>query len=191
MTDIFDVLAQDHQEVKRMLAELEKGPGKASGASDDELLLRKKMAEELVIEESRHESAEESYFWPTVRQELPDGDRLADEATGQEQDAKEILDKLDKADASDPEFEPLLATFTTAARQHIEFEEDEVWPALRAALTKEMADELGVKVAEAKKAAPTRPHPHVPASPIVQKTAGPAAAVADVARDAATGRGSG
>jgi hypothetical protein len=26
MTDVFTVLGQDHQEVKRMLAELEKGP---------------------------------------------------------------------------------------------------------------------------------------------------------------------
>jgi hypothetical protein len=30
------------------------------------------------------------YFWPTVREHVPDGDRLADAATGQEQEGKEV-----------------------------------------------------------------------------------------------------
>jgi hypothetical protein len=44
-------------------------------------------------------------------------------------------------------------------------------------------------MAAAKKSAPTRPHPHTPASPGVLKTVGAAAAVTDKARDAMTGRG--
>ncbi len=78
MPSAFDVLAKDHVEVKRMLTELEKGPTAASGASGNELALRKKMTEELVIEESKHEAVEEMFFWPVVRDHLDDGDRLAD-----------------------------------------------------------------------------------------------------------------
>ena len=52
MADVFTVLGQDHEEVKRMLAELNKGPTRASGASADQLALRKKMTEQLIIEES-------------------------------------------------------------------------------------------------------------------------------------------
>ena len=81
MPSLFDVLGQDHKEVKRMLAELEKGPIAATGASDSHLILRKKMVEELVIEESRHEAVEEMYFWSAVRDRLPNGDELADTAT--------------------------------------------------------------------------------------------------------------
>ena len=66
MTDVFTVLAQDHQEVKAMLAELERGPTKATGATEDQLALRKKMTEQLIIEESRHEALEEMYFWPVA-----------------------------------------------------------------------------------------------------------------------------
>ena len=55
---MFTVLAEDHEEVKRMLAELEKGPTTATGASEDQLALRKKMTEELIIEESKHEALE-------------------------------------------------------------------------------------------------------------------------------------
>ncbi len=119
MADVFTVLSQDHQEVKRMLAELEKGPSRVTGASEDQLALRKKMTEQLIIEESKHEALEEMYFWPVVRDHLPDGDTLADQATGQEQEAKEVLAKLDKLDAGDAEFEKLLGTFIGAAREHI------------------------------------------------------------------------
>jgi hypothetical protein len=190
MADVFTVLAKDHEEVKGMLAELENGPTHVTGASEDQLALRKKMSEELIIEESKHEALEEMYFWPAVRDHLDNGDALADKATGQEQEAKEVLAKLDKLDASDSDFEQLISTFIGAAREHIEFEETRVWPGMRAALSAEQAAEIGTKIAEGKKTAPTRPHPHTPPSPGVLKTAGPAAAATDKARDAVTGRGS-
>ena len=189
MADVFTVLAQDHREVQAMLAELEKEPTRASGASEDQLALRKKMTETLIIEESKHEALEEMYFWPAVREHLSAGDTLADDATTQEQEAKLVLAELDKLDASDTRFEELLGTFIGAAREHIAFEENQVWPGLRSVLPAEVAGELGTKIAEGKKTAPTRPHPHTPASPSVLKTAGPAVAAADKARDAASGRG--
>jgi hemerythrin-like domain-containing protein len=189
MASVFDVLGRDHIEVKRMLTELEKGPTTTSGAGDDALALRKKMVEQLVIEESKHEAVEEMYFWPTVRDALPDGDRLADTATGQEQEAKHVLDRLDKLDAGNPEFEQLVTAFISAGREHIDYEEGQVWPPLREVLTADQANELGAKLEAGKKTAPTRPHPHTPPSPGVLKTAGPAVAAADRARDSATGRG--
>jgi len=189
MADVFTVLAQDHREVQAMLAELEKGPTGDSGASEDQLALRTKMTETLIIEESKHEALEEMYFWPAVREHLSAGDTLADEATAQEQEAKHVLAELDKLDAGDTRFEELLGTFIGAAREHIAFEENQVWPGLRSVLSAEVASDLGTKIAEGKKTAPTRPHPHTPASPSVLKTAGPAVAAADKARDAASGRG--
>ena len=129
-------------------------------------------------------------FWPVVRDHLPDGDTLADQATGQGAGSQgEVLAKLDKLDAGDAEFEKLLGTFIGAAREHIQFEETAVWPGLRAALNSERAAELGTQIAAGKKTAPTRPHPHTPPSPGALKTAGPIAAAADKARDAVTGRG--
>jgi len=185
----FDVLARDHEEVKRMLTELELGPTAASGANADQRALRKKMVQRLVIEESKHEAVEEMYFWPMVRQHLINGDALADTALGQEQEGKEVLAKLDKLDAGTPEFEKLLANFIRAGREHIDYEESHVWPPLRRTLTQEQANELGGKLEAGKKTAPTRPHPHVPASPGALKSTGPAAAATDKARDAMTNRG--
>jgi multidrug efflux pump subunit AcrA (membrane-fusion protein) len=188
MATAFEVLAKDHEEVKLMLAELERGPASSAGAGSDQLALRKKMVQQLVIEESKHEAVEEMYFWPAVRDALTDGNDLADQAQAQEQEAKAVLDRLDKLDPEDGEFEALLGQFTAAGREHIAFEETAVWPHLREALSAEQAEELGHKLQEAKSTAPTRPHPHTPPSPGVLKTAGPVVAAADRLRDAATGR---
>jgi hemerythrin-like domain-containing protein len=191
MTDAFEVLAQDHAEVKQMLTQLEVRAVRQGGADTEQLAQRKKLAEQLVIEESKHEAVEEMYFWPAVREHLAGGDELADTAIAQEQEGKEVLDKLDKLDAGDPEFEKLLAEFIRAGREHIDYEESQVWPGLRAALTEQQAEELGRKLKAGKKTAPTRPHPHTPATPGALKSTGPVAAAADKARDAITRRGTG
>jgi hemerythrin-like domain-containing protein len=189
MADAFTVLANDHAEVKQMLTQLELGAIRQGSADTEQLTQRKKLAQQLVIEESRHEAVEEMYFWPAVREHLPDGDELADTAIGQEDEGKEVLDKLGKLDAGTPEFEKLLAEFIRAAREHIEYEETQVWPGLRTALTQAQADDLGSKIQAGKKTAPTRPHPRTPSSPGALKATEPVAAAADKARDAITHRG--
>ena len=111
MPNVFDLLSEDHQEVKRMLAELETRPSvlPATSTNTHQLTLRKKTVEQLIIEVSKHEAVEEMYFWPAVREHHPDGNELADTAIGQEQEGKKVLDLLDKLDAGQPEFEDVLA----------------------------------------------------------------------------------
>lgn len=178
MSDVFTILEKDHLEVKRMLASLATGDASAG-----------ETAEKLVIEESKHEAAEEMHFWPAVREKVPDGDALADKALQQEQEGKEVLDELRKATPGDPELARLVATFTSAGEAHIAFEETEVWPALRAVLTPQEASDLGHEIETAKESAPTRPHPGGPNSPAGLESVGAAAAAMDKVRDAVTGRG--
>lgn len=187
MTDVFELLSADHADVKGMLTILEKSLGH-DDASDKIQAARQEVADYLVIDSSRHEAAEERYFWPAVRDRLSHGSELADEAISQEQQAKEILARLDKLNSRDAEFDQLLAEFIPAARRHIAFEEARVWPSLRQALSPAEAQDLGDKIQTAEDKAPTRPHPHTPPSPGVLKTAGPAVAVIDRLRDAISGR---
>ena len=84
MPDAFEVLAEDHAEVKQMLNELESTPGHSAGATEAVLAARKRLAQRLVMESSRHEAAGEQYFWPAVRDRLGCGNQLAGEAIGQE-----------------------------------------------------------------------------------------------------------
>jgi hypothetical protein len=189
MPSVFEVLSKDHAKVKRMLAELEAGPTRATGADQMQLMLRKRMVGELVMEESKHEAVEEMYFWPAVREHLANGDELADRALQQEQEGKQVLDELDRLDASQPEFEGLLASFIKEAREHVAYEENKVWPGLAAVLTAQESSDLAAKLEDGKNTVPTRPHPSVPPQRGVLKGTGPIAAAADKLRDAISGRG--
>jgi hemerythrin-like domain-containing protein len=156
MEDVFDVLAEDHEEIRKALAELEKGPTAATGATEDQLVLRKIMTEELIIEQSKHEEIELTWLWPPVREHVPGGERLADRAVCAELEIVSLLAELDKLDAGRPEFEQVLSAFTRAAREHFDFEERHVWPRLRSALTAKAAAQLGRRVLRARQAVPER-----------------------------------
>lgn len=189
MPDVFEVLKKDHDEVKTMLGWLSDGPTAASGATAEQLAQRKRLVDNLIMEEIRHENAEQLHFWPAVRALGPEGDRVADQAIEQETKGEEILDQLDALGPGDRQFESLLATFVSDARAHIAFEEAHAWPLLGASLSQQESAELADQITQAKKTAPTRPHPKVPPQRGALKTAGPLAAAADKIRDALTGRG--
>lgn len=191
MADVFEVLGADHAQVKDMLLALQESQDYVPDGRTGETVqaARQEVAQLLIIDSSRHEAAEEKYFWPAVRERLADGNQLADEAIAQETEAKNLLARLDKVTSGDEEFTALIAGFIPAARAHIAFEESQVWPSLRAALSAAEAAELGEKIRKAEDKGPTRPHPRTPASPALLKTAGPVVAVLDKLRDAMTGRG--
>lgn len=186
MPDAFVVLSADHEEVKQMLADLESGPAQVSGASASQLQERKQLTRALIIAESKHEAVEEEYFWPVVREVVPDGDRLADDGTSQEQDAKVVLDRLEKTDPTDNQFEELVSIIIRDGRAHIAFEEEKVWPRLREVLSAQGIKDLGTELVRGKDLAPTRPHPNIPPRPGILKAAAPAVAAADKVRDIAS-----
>lgn len=163
MEDVFDVLADDHEEIRQALAELEKGPTAATGATEDQLMLRKIMTEELIIEASKHEEIELTCLWPAVREHVASGEQFADRGICAELEIVALLARLDKLDASQPEFEDLLSQFTQAGREHFDFEERQVWPRLRSALAPKAAAELGRKILVARQSVPAWPGPHAPA----------------------------
>jgi hemerythrin-like domain-containing protein len=188
MTDVFDALGGDHAVIKRMLNALESSADNSTGAPRAVVAARKAVAEQLITNSSAHETAEEQYFWPVVRERLPDGSDLADHAIEQEAEAKQMLNELKKLGGPEPQFDALVDTLILACRTHIEFEESQVWPALRKLLSPDESRELGKKVAKAKEHGPTRPHPRIPPTPAVLATLRPAVAVVDRLRDALVGR---
>ena len=143
------------------------------------------LADTLISAVSQHEAAEEMYFWPAVKEKVSDGDSLAAGGIEQEAEGKRVLAELDGMPPDDARFIPLMTKFAHAARAHIAFEEQQVWPSLRAALPVDEATGLGAKLASATQAGPTRPHPHTPPSPALLKAAGPAVAALDKLRDGA------
>ncbi|AFM19905.1 hypothetical protein Mycch_5220 [Mycolicibacterium chubuense NBB4] len=182
--DALTYLRQDHESVLGMLEALDGAPAD-DGARSSGLAT---YVTNLVIAESQHEAVEEQFFWPAVRDALADGDELADAAIEQEQQGKQLLQKLEDGSPGEPDYQQAIEDFAAAAREHIAYEQDVVWPALSQALSRDELEKLGQKLEAAKKAAPTRPHPHTPPNATVLKTAGMGAAAMDHVRDAVTGR---
>jgi len=150
MVDAFSVLRRDHEKVERTLASLEDGPNAGSGADQVELIARHRLTQRLIADESAHEAIEEQFFWPLVKDRMPGGAGLADEAVGQEHGATQTLRQLDGLQAWDDGFERLLREFMTAIREHVAFEETKVWPGLREALSADEVNDLGDRLLRAK-----------------------------------------
>jgi len=184
MPDVFEVLGAAHRDVELMLDRMQDMIGAPAKLRDQGGAL----ADTLITAVSQHEAAEEQYFWPAVRRNAGDGGSLAAGGIEQEAEGKKVLAELDGMAPDDPQFVPLMTKFDHAARAHIAYEEQQVWPGLRAALPADKAYGLGAKLARATQAGPTRPHPHTPPSPAVLKAAGPAVAAVGRLRDAASAR---
>jgi Hemerythrin HHE cation binding domain len=162
MTDVFQVLKADHDTVKAMLDQLEDGPTAAQGATAEQLASRRGAVDVVIIEETRHEAAEQEFLWPALDRLGPDGARVSGQGRAQEAAAEPLLDDLKRLLPEDPRFEERLAGLTSAARAHIDFQETRAWPLLRAAISAERAEALGWHVIQARELASAGAQPHVP-----------------------------
>jgi hemerythrin superfamily protein len=182
LVNAVELLTNDHRTVDKLF-------DRYLGSGDAKE--KKGIVEEVIRELSIHASIEEQVLYPGIRGVLPDGDSLADEAINEHKEVKELLADLDRMDASDSEFDTKVRRVIQDVRHHADEEEREMFPKLRSAVPKKRLDEMGRAMERAKKAAPTRPHPHAPARPPGNLVAGPVAAVVDRVRDAVSGRASG
>ncbi|MFE0588534.1 hemerythrin domain-containing protein [Micromonospora echinospora] len=178
--DVIDVLTADHREVEALFVELESRQGTPEH--------RRQLVDVVIAELVRHSVAEEAYVYPAARKALPDGDQVADHEISEHADAERTMKDLESVDPSDPRFDQLLTHLTSTIRHHVQEEETDLFPRLRAACAHEELVELADKVTAAKRIAPTRPHPAAPDHPPANKLLAPGAGLVDRLRDAISGR---
>ncbi|MEV0222586.1 hemerythrin domain-containing protein [Streptomyces sp. NPDC050704] len=179
--NVIDELVTDHREVEEIFGRIEALP---SGDKD-----RKVYADQATMELVRHSVAEEAYLYPAVREHVAGGDALADKELEDHARAEQIMKDLEGCEAGDPDFDRLVGMLMTEIRSHLTDEEGNLFPKLRSSCPVEALDELGDKVRQAKKMAPTRPHPSAPDKPPANKLLAPGAGLVDRLRDTLTGRG--
>ena len=162
-------LENDHQTVAALFQSFEAAPPEE----------RTDILQNIVRELSVHAAIEEKVVYPLVREVVPEGDRLADEAEADHQRVEEILAELDGADGSDPEVESRVNTLKDDVLAHVKEEQVEILQQLRWVLPPADFTSLGEKLEEARESAPTRPHPRTSAGGVSEKMA----SVVDRARD--------
>ena len=172
--DAIQLLTADHAEAEQIFRQIEALP---VGEPRDRLIA------DVVRELSVHAAIEEQVLYPAMRKALPDGDTLVHEAIEEHQQVKDILAAIENADTP-AEHAPLLVQLIGNVRHHVEEEETELFPKLRASVGSDELRDMGSKLASAKKLAPTHPHPHAPNTPPGNVVGGVAAAMIDKARDA-------
>jgi hemerythrin superfamily protein len=179
-TDLISVIVADHRDVDNAFSELETGTGTPEH--------RRQLVDHVIAELVRHSVAEEMWMYPAARDALPDGDEIAEHEIEEHAEAEKIMDQLYGLEPDDARFDGLLEKLISAIRHHIEDEERDLLPRLREACSQDQLDDLGRKVLNAKKVAPTRPHPAAPDRPPLNRVLAPGAGLVDRMRDALSGR---
>jgi hemerythrin-like domain-containing protein len=179
--DVVDILTTDHHEVIDLLQQI-----KISTDAEE----RRDLTDTVISELVRHSVAEEMYVYPAMKKYLPDGDQAVDHDVEEHKELEKTMKKLEAVDAQSSDFTQLLADLENILRDHVRDEENEQFPQLRAQVPGEELIEIGEKVENAKKLAPTRPHPMAPNNEVFHKLVGPGVGLVDRLRDKLTGRAS-
>jgi len=177
--DVVDVLTTDHHEVLDLLQQIK---------VTTDPVERRDLADTVISELVRHSVAEEMYVYPAMRKHLPDGDEAVEHDTKEHKELEQTMKKLESADADTPEFREILDQLETVLRDHVDDEESEQFPQLRAQVPRDELVEMAGKVEAAKKIAPTRPHPLAPNNQVFHKLVGPGVGLVDRLRDHLTNR---
>jgi hypothetical protein len=132
--DLVDVLTAAHRAVESLFADVE--------TTSDRQLRRQALIAALAALR-RHSTMEKLFLYPATRQHLPAGEVLAAHEQREHEAADEKMNRLARLDDTDPEYEPLVTSLFSDIRVHVNEEETELFPRLRAACDPETLRRLG------------------------------------------------
>jgi hemerythrin superfamily protein len=149
-TDAIVLLKEDHQQVKRLFREFERA-GEDAHARKGELV--KKIIELLTV----HTYIENEVMYPEVRKLVPDIEDDILESYEEHHVADVLCMELFALKPDSERFDAKTTVLIESVEHHIEEEEGEWFPKVREALGRKQLSELGERMLEAKKHAPTSP----------------------------------
>jgi hemerythrin superfamily protein len=168
-----EFLKSQHRKIETMLESVSGAPGTERQERFDEL------RELLAV----HETAEELILRPLTRKAVENGDEIADARFAEENEAKEVLAKLEKMDASTDEFRTEFDAFAADVKKHAQNEETYEFDLVEQSQDANALAKLGTALETAEKAAPTHAHPSAKTT-TANVVLGPFASILDRVRDA-------
>lgn len=173
------LLKQDHNNVNALFERFEQ-------SGDSAHATKRKIVDQIIEQLSVHAVIEEQVFYPAVREAVESAEGTVLEALEEHHVVKWTLSELEKMAPTDERFDAKTTVLIEAVRHHVEEEENDLFPAVRDAMTNEQLEQLGETLETAKKTAPVRPHPRTPDTPPLNILLGAPIAVLD--RALKTGR---
>ena len=162
--DAITLLQNDHDKVEQLFKKFEQ-------AGDRAHVQKRQIVDRIIEELSVHASIEEQVFYPVARGSVPGTEDIALESLEEHHVVKWLLSELVDMDPAHERFVAKVTVLIENVRHHVEEEESDFFPKVREQLGRNELADLGEALADAKKTAPTKPHPRMP-------DAGPANAVA-------------
>lgn len=178
--DAITMLKQDHQAVEKLFKRFE-------ATTDRALVERRKIVDQIIEELSMHAAIEEQLFYPVTRATVADVDDDVLEGLEEHHIVKWLLDELEHMDPADERFKAKVTVLIENVRHHVQEEEDDYFPKVRSELGRNDLADLGDAMEDARKSAPTHPHPKAPDTPPGNIIAGNAAGVVDRVADTVSG----
>jgi len=178
--DAITLLKDDHKTVEQLFRRYEKAGDRAHAE-------KRNLVDRFTEALSVHAAIEEQLFYPVVRATVPGTEDMALESLEEHHIVKWVLAELEHMDPGDERFDAKVTVLTENVRHHIREEEQELFPRVRDELGRDALSHLGDAMAEARKTAPTRPHPRSPDAPPANVVVGAAAGVADRIGDTVSG----
>ncbi len=153
--DAITLLRSDHKTVEQLFKRFEK-------AGDRAYVEKRQIVDRIIEELSIHAAIEEQVFYPVARETVPATEDIALESLEEHHIVKWLLSELTDLDPQHERFDAKVTVLMENVRHHVEEEESEFFPKVREQLSRTTLTDLGEALAEAKKSAPTRPHPRLP-----------------------------
>jgi hemerythrin superfamily protein len=148
--DAIVMLKNDHKEILGVFKDFEK-------AGDGALKTKGRLVDRMIELLTVHTYVENEVMYPRVRELVPDLEDDVLESYEEHHVADVLVTELSVMKPEDERFTAKTTVLIENVRHHIEEEETEWFPQVRAALGRRTLQELGEEMVEARKKAPRRP----------------------------------
>jgi len=149
-TDAIVLLKADHKEVRKLFRQFQ-----AAGDSADKK--KAKLVELIISKLTVHTYIENEVMYPEVRALLPDLEEEILESYEEHHVADVLCMELSGMPATTEHFQAKATVLIENVEHHIQEEEQDWFPKVRAGLRRKQLQELGAKLEQARKKAPTKP----------------------------------
>ncbi|MGB6058722.1 MAG: hemerythrin domain-containing protein [Microthrixaceae bacterium] len=172
MSDAITQLKDDHAKVEKLFKKYE-------DTTDRAVKTRRKLVDQMIEELSVHAAIEEQVFYPISRVLSDEAEEQTLESLEEHHLVKIVLAELTKLEPDDERFHPKVTVLMENIRHHVEEEENDLFPMVRQAFGRNDMSDLGDALSEARRLAPTRPHPGAPDTPPANLASGLVAGIID------------
>jgi hemerythrin superfamily protein len=148
--DAITLLKADHKAVSKLFREYK--ASKRAGRAN-----RSKIVDKVIKELSIHAAIEEKVFYPAVREAVPKLEDDILESLEEHHVLKWTLEELSAID--DERYDAKVTVMMEQVRHHVEEEETDWFPKVRDKMERAQLQDLGDKLAKAKRSAPRTPEP--------------------------------